>query len=86
MSTLEKTISMMKTLPEDDLIKIQDLIRKLFQQREHEAVDDAVGQILEPMSRKDFLTDIVAAEKEIADGGYRDAKEVFDGLEQRYGF
>ncbi len=86
MSTLEKTISMMETLPEADLMKIQDMIRKLFRQREHEAADNAVGKMLQPMSRNDFLNDVEVAEKEIAGRMCRSADEVFDGLEQRYGF
>ncbi|MCM1537432.1 MAG: hypothetical protein NC254_03430 [bacterium] len=86
MSTLEKTISMIETLPEADLIKIQDLIQKLFQQRKKESVEDAVGRMLKPMEKEDFLRDVETAEKEIADGMYRKAEEVFDGMEQRYGF
>lgn len=86
MSTLEKTISMMEILPEADLLKIQDLIYKLFQQRECEMTDDAVGKILKPLSREDFLCDVEVAEKEIDNGEYRGAQEVFNGLEQRYGF
>ncbi len=86
MSTLEKTISMMETLPEADLIKIQDLIQKLFQQREQEMADDKVGKILKPMSREDFLNDVKTAEKEISDRKYRSVKGVFDELEQKYGF
>lgn len=84
MSTLEKTISMIETLPEADLIKIQDLIQKFFQQREKESADDAVGRMLKPMSKKNFLRDVETAEKEIAGGMYRKADEVFDGLEQRF--
>lgn len=86
MSTLEKTISMMEALPEADLLKVQNLIHKLFQQREYGMTDDAVGKILKPMSRNDFLSDVEAAEKEIDNGIYRKADEVFDGLERRYGF
>lgn len=86
MGTLEKTISMIETLPEADLLKIQDLIQKFIQQQESEAVDDTVGRMLKPMSKKDFLCDVETAEKEIAGGVYRKAEEVFDGLEQRYGF
>ena len=71
MSTLEKTISMMETLPENDLIKIQDFIQKLFQQQED--ADDAVVRVLNPMSREDFLKDVEAAERAIASGQYRDA-------------
>lgn len=86
MSTLEKTITMMETLSETDLIKIQDLILRLFQQQEQEMADDAVGKVLKPMSRKDFMDDVETAEKEIANGKYRSAEEVFDGLEEKYGF
>lgn len=86
MSTLENTISMMEKLPEADLIKIQDLICKLFRQREHEEADDAVGRVLNPMSREDFLKAVDIAEKDITAGRYKDAEGVFDELEQRYGF
>lgn len=85
MSTLENTVSMMKTLPETDLIKIQDFTEKLFQRRKFEAADEAVRKILKPMSREDFMRDIEVAEQEIANGKYSSAKEVFDELEHRYG-
>lgn len=86
MTTLENTISMMEKLPEADLIKIQDLIKKLFRQHESESTDAAVGQILKRMSKADFMEDVMAAEKDIAANRYKSADEVFDGLEQRYGF
>lgn len=86
MSTLEKTISMMEALPESDLLKVQDLIQHLFQQRKDGSADDKVGRVLKAMSRDDFLRDVEVAENEIAGGMYRKADEVFDGLEQRYSF
>ncbi len=39
MSTLEKTISMIENLPEADLLKIQDFIKKFFGQHECETAD-----------------------------------------------
>lgn len=86
MTTLETTISMMEKLPEADLLKIQNLIKKLFYQHEDESTDFAVGQALKPMSKEDFMEDIMAAENDIAAGRYRNANEVFDELERRYGF
>lgn len=86
MSTLEKTISMMKTLPEADLIKVQDLIRMIFQQQNRSVEDEMVGKTLKPMSRSDFLRDAKIAEQDIANGSCKSANEVLDGLEQRYGF
>lgn len=38
------------------------------------------------MSKKDFMEDVTVAENDMANGRYREATEVFDGLEQRYGF
>lgn len=86
MTTLENTISMMEKLPETDLIEIQNLIKKLFRQHESESTDAAVGQVLKRMSKADFMEDTRAAEKDIAAGRYKSADEVFDELEQRYGF
>ena len=85
MSTLENTVSMMKALPETDLLEIQNLTQNLFQRRESEAIDRAVGKFLKPMSREDFMRDIDTAEQEIVDGKYRSADEVFNGLERKYG-
>lgn len=86
MTTLENTISMMKKMPEADLIKIQDLIKKLFRQHESESTDANVGQVLKRMSKVDFMEDAMTAEKDIAAGRYKSADEMFDGLEQRYRF
>ncbi len=84
MTTLERTISMMEKLPEADLIKIQDLIKKLF--RQHELTDVTVGRSLKRMSKDDFMKDAMTAENDIAAGRYKSTNEVFDELEQRYGF
>lgn len=85
MSTLENTISMMEALPETDLLEIQNLTVKLFQRHKVETPDEAVGRFLKPMSREDFMRDIEIAEQEIADGKSRNANEVFNELEHRYG-
>ena len=85
MSTLENTVSMMKTLPETDLLEIQSFTRKLFQRRESKKADEAVRKFLKPMSREDIMKNIEIAEQEIADGKYRSADNVFNGLEHRYG-
>lgn len=78
MSTLENTVSMMKALPETDLIIIQDFTKKLFQRRECEAADGAVGKFLKPMSREDFMRDIEAAERQFAAGEYQEMGEAID--------
>ncbi len=77
MGTLENTVSMMKALPETDLLEIQNLTLKLFRQRKSKTADEAVKKFLKPMSQEDFIKDIDMAEQEIAEGKYRSANEVF---------
>lgn len=86
MSTLQNTISMMKTLPDSDLLKIQDFIKKLSKRHELEAADEDVSRFLKPMSSEDFMRDIKAAEKQYTARKYSSAEDVFNELEQRYGF
>lgn len=80
MNTLENTVSMMKALPESDLIKIQDFTRKLSRSHELEVVDEAVGNLLKPMSREDFMRDIEAADKQFAAGEYQEMGEAVDEI------
>ncbi len=79
-------MSKQEKLSEDDLMKIQDLIKKFFSQHEYEPTDKEVGNALKCMSKKDFMEYVTVAENDMANGRYREATEVFDGLEQRYGF
>ncbi len=78
MGTLENTFS-------SDLLEIQNFTQKLFQRQKSEMEDKAVGKFLKPMSQEYFMKDIDTAEEESADGKYRSADNVFNGLEHRYG-
>lgn len=86
MSTLENTISMLEVLPETDLLEIQSLARKLFLRHKSEVTDEAVGSFLKPMSKEDIYRSLEVSREQIAAGKCSSAKEVFDGLEQRYKF
>jgi len=77
MSTLERTVSMMKVLPEADLLKIQDFTENLFRLREHET-DDEVGKFLKPMTKDDFLRDMKIAEQQFANGEYQEMGKAID--------
>lgn len=83
MTTLENTISMMKSLPETDLLEIQKLIVKLFQRRNEKTdteADVAVGRFLKPMTEDDFLRDIAIAEKQFSNGEYQEMGEAIDEI------
>lgn len=77
MSTLESTIAMLQALPESDLIKIQDDIKRLFEQRS--------GSPFPLLSREDILRDLETSEQQFADGDYQEAGEFLAKLRQDYG-
>ena len=85
MSTLQNTISMMQTLPEADLIKIQNFTKKLSKRRELEAADEAVGRFLPPKSREDIYKDLENSRQQVAEGKYQEAGKFLAELRAEYG-
>ncbi len=85
MSTLQNTISMMKTLPEADLIKIQDFTKKLSKRHELESADEAVGRFLPPKSREDIYRDLEISRQQATEGKYQEAGEFLAELRAEYG-
>lgn len=85
MSTLQNTISMMKTLPEADLLKIQDFIKNLSRRHELEAADETVGRFLPPKSREDIYRDLEISRQQAAEGKYQEAGEFLAELRAEYG-
>lgn len=76
---------MMKTLPEADLIKIQDFTKKLSKRHELEATDEAVGRFLSPKSREDIYRDLEISRQQAAEGKYQEAGEFLAELRAEYG-
>lgn len=85
MSTLQNTISMMKTLPEADLIKIQDFTKKLSKRHELESADEAVGRFLPPKSQENIYRDLEISRQQAAEGKYQEAGEFLAELRAEYG-
>jgi len=84
MSTLENTVAMMKTLPEVDLVKIQDFVKGLLCDREMEAVDEAVGKFLKPMSREDFYRDLEISRQQASEGKCQEMGEALAEIRRKY--
>lgn len=78
MSALENTISMIKILPEADLVEIQNFVRKLIQRQEADCP-------FAPKSREDIYKDLEIAHQQIADGEYQDANEFIVEVRKEYG-
>jgi hypothetical protein len=78
MSTLENTISILEVLPETDLIKIQDLAKKLFQQRRSECPFPL-------KSREDFYRDLEISRKQAAEGKCTEMEQAIEEIREKYG-
>lgn len=80
MNTLQNTISMLKTLPEADLIKIQDFTKKLSKRHELEVTDEAVAKFLGPKSAEDIYRDLERSRKQAEAGEYQEMGEALDEI------
>lgn len=80
MNTLQNTISMMKTLPEADLLKVQEFTKKLFRRHELEAADEAVAKFLGPKSAEDIYRDLEISRKQAEVGAYQEMEEALDEI------
>ncbi len=80
MSTLERTVSMMKVLPETDLIKIQDFTEKLFKHHELEAADKAVGKFLKPKSAEEIYSELERSRKQAEAGECQEMGEAINEI------
>ncbi len=80
MNTLQNTISMLKTLPEADLIKIQDFTQNLSRRHELEAADGAVAKYLGPKSAEDIYRDLERSRKQAEAGEYQEMGEALDEI------
>lgn len=80
MTILQNTISMMQTLPEADLLKIQDFMQKLSKHHELEATDEAVAKFLGPKSREDIYRDLEISRRQAAAGECQEMGEALNEI------
>ena len=78
MSILENTISMMKVLPEADLLEIQNFTKKLFRLRN-------VNSCFQPKRKKKILDDLATSRKQIAEGKSKEMGQAIEGIRKKYG-
>ena len=76
MSTLEQTVSMLESLPEDDVKAIHDIIYR-FYIRERSP--------FKPLSKKQILNDLAISRAQIANGECKEFGEAIQEIEAKYG-
>jgi len=73
MSTLETTISMMKQLPERDLLKVQAFVRLFFPETSN------------PLTEEEIYSQLDISRKHADEGKLRDARQVSSNVRAKYG-
>ena len=76
MSTLETTVSMMKQLPERDLLKIQAFVRLFF-------LDSANPFV--PLTEEEIYEQLAKSRKHEEEGKLKDAKQISSSVRAKYG-
>lgn len=78
MSTLEATVSMLETLPEDELKTIYEVTRRFF-------VNRTSANPFQPLSEEQIVAELDIAREHAKQGMYSDAKDVSRELRAQYG-
>lgn len=78
MSTLESTISMLEVLPEADLVKIQDFIKKLFRQR-------GASCPFQPKSQEEIYRDLEISRQQVVEGKCQEMGQALAEISEKYG-
>ena len=76
MSTLEATVSMMKQLPERDLLKIQAFVRLFF--------PDSSNPFA-PLTEEEIYEQLARSRKHAEEGNLKDARQVSSNVRKKYG-
>lgn len=78
MTTPRNTVSMMKVLPEADLVEIQNFTKKLFNLRNADCP-------LPPKSKEEIYKDLETSRKQAAEGDFQEAGEFLAEVRKEYG-
>ena len=73
MTTFESTVAMMRQLPEEDLLVIQSLVRRL------------VKSPIQPLTEEEFFERLETARRHADEGKLRPASQAIEAMRQRYG-
>ncbi len=76
MSTLEATVSMLETLPEEDLLAIRGIVQRFIAKNSNP---------YRPLTKKETLDKLAASRKHAEEGMVIDAREAAEEIRQKYG-
>ena len=82
MSTYESTISLMKGLPEGDLLIVHDFVNRLLVKSENR---QETSNPYNPLTREEIIKELAVARKHADEGKVIDAHEASENVRARYG-
>lgn len=78
MSTLEATVSMLETLPEEELNAIYEVTKRIF-------VNRSVNNPFQPKTEDEIIRELDIAREHVEEGMFFEAEEVSEELRRKYG-
>lgn len=79
MSTLDATVSMLESMPEDARIKVMEFTQKLFHSRKP-------ANPFVPVSQEQIFSDLGESRQQISDGKGMDMKDALNRMGKQHGF
>ena len=79
MSTLDATISMLETMPEDARIKVMEYTQRLFTSKK-------TANPFVPVSQEQILSDLAESRRQISDGKGLDMEDALNRMGKQHGF
>ena len=76
MSTLEQTVSMLESLPEEDLKAIHDITYRFYIHARNPFA---------PLTREQILTDLAISREQVANGNFMDFDNAVNEIRKKYG-
>ena len=76
MSTLEATVSMLETLPEEDLMAINGIVRRFVVKESNP---------YRPLSKEETLEKLAKSRKHAEEGRLTDARQAVEEIRQKHG-
>lgn len=77
-STLEATVSMLKVLPESELLAIYDMARRFY-------IKEALKNPMEPMTEQQMIDKLAVSRKHAGEGRVMDADVAISKIREAYG-
>lgn len=79
MTTLENTVALLRQLPEEDLLAVNGIVRRLVMRTSEQ-------EVYRSLSEQEFFDRLAVGRKHAEEGKVKSAYEAIEEMRSRYGF